>query len=47
VSAVLLLRAREHLAPDSLQVAQIAEMSLPVRLEVLAGRDSGGVVVSV
>jgi hypothetical protein len=40
-------RIRELLARDSLQIAQIAEMSLPVRVEVQAGRDSRGVVMSV
>ena len=35
------------LTRDSLQVAQIAEMSPPSRVEVLAGCDSCGVVVSV
>jgi hypothetical protein len=47
LSPLLLPRSREHLAPHPLQIAQIAEMSLPVHLEVLAGRDSCGVVVSV
>jgi hypothetical protein len=47
LSALLLPRSREHLARHPLQIAQIAEMSLPVHLEVLAGRDSCGVVVSV
>jgi hypothetical protein len=37
----------ELLARDSLQIAQIAEMSLPARVEILAGRDSRGVVMSV
>jgi hypothetical protein len=38
---------RELLARDSLQIAQVAEMSLPARVEVLAGRDSSGVIMSV
>jgi hypothetical protein len=38
---------RELLARDSLQIAQIAEMSLPARVEILAARDSRGVVMSV
>jgi hypothetical protein len=38
---------REQLARDSLQIAQVAEMSLPARAEVLAGRDSRGFVMSV
>ena len=40
-------RMGELLTRDSLQVAQIAEMSPPSRVEVLAGCDSCGVVVSV
>jgi hypothetical protein len=47
LSALLLPRTREHLAPYSLQIAQIAEMSLPARVEILAGRESRGVVMSV
>jgi hypothetical protein len=40
-------RTREQLARDSLKIAQITEMSLPASVEVLAGRDSCGVVMSV
>jgi hypothetical protein len=40
-------RMREQPARDSLQIAQIAEVSLPARVEVLAARDPCGVVVRV
>lgn len=40
-------RMREQLVRDSLQIAQIAEMGLPAHVEILASRDSRGVVMSV